>query len=225
MAIQQGQSKKKPSTRQRRPAASRPRMVRERYAPVARSMRNPVRAPSVQTQGTSTLVRNEEPMLFLSSSATSGTEVTGALQLSAASSALPWLGQIGQNYGRYRFRKLACWYEPVCASTTPGQITLVMVFDENDISSPTSTNILQTEGNKKASVWDRTNICEYNQNRAQFRWYVVKTNPAATTVANISVPAWLLFAAFSSDVGIGLGRLMCRYEVEFDAAIAPAMNA
>jgi hypothetical protein len=225
MANQQGQMKKKPGTRQRRPAAARPRMVRERNAPVARSMRNPVRAPSVQTQGTSTLVRNEEPMAFLSSSATSGTEVTGALQLSAASSALPWLSQIGLNYGRYRFRKLCCWYEPVCASTTPGQITLVMVFDENDTSSPTSTNILQTEGNKKASVWDRTNLCEYNQTRAQFRWYIVKPNPTSNTVANISVPAWLLYAAFSSDVGIGLGRLMCRYEVEFDSAIAPAMNA
>jgi hypothetical protein len=165
-------------------------------------------------------------MAFLTSSATANAEVVDAIPLSAASPFLPWLQQIGANYGRYRFRSLQCWYEPVCASTTPGQVTMVMVFDENDSdpASITSTNILQTEGNRKSSVWDHTNLVTYNPTRAQFRWYVVKNNPAATTVANISVPAWLLYAIFSSAVSTGLGRLMCRYEVEFDSAIAPAMQ-
>jgi len=200
-------------------------------APVARSLRTPVAGPKTTTsrsgnrRGSSiTTVCNEEPMAFISSSAVANTEVVGALPLSAASPALAWLQQIGANYSRYRFRSLKCWYEPVCASTTPGQVTLVMVFDENDIGAPTTTNILQTEGNRKSSVWDKTDMVMYNPQRAQFRWYVVKNNPANTTLANISIPAWLLFAAFSSDTTIGLGRLMCRYEVEFDSAIAPAMQ-
>lgn len=199
-------------------------------APVARSLRAPVAGPKTTTRGGNrrgssiTTVSNEEPMAFITSSAIANTEVVGALPLSAASPSLAWLQQIGANYSRYRFRSLKCWYEPVCASTTPGQVTLVMVFDENDIGAPTSTNILQTEGNRKSSVWDKTDMVVYNPQRAQFRWYVVKNNPASTTIANISVPAWLLYAAFSSSTTIGLGRLMCRYEVEFDSAIAPAMQ-
>lgn len=228
-----GNAAKKPRTR-RATRAGQPRqqsaMQSVRAAPVARSFRAPVAGPRTTTGrrgGTSiTTVCNEEPMAFLTSSATANTEVVGAIPLSAASSFLPWLQQIGANYGRYRFRSLHCWYEPVCASTTPGQVTLVMVFDENDAdpASITSTNILQTEGNRKSSVWDRTNLVSYDPNRAQFRWYVVKNNPAPTTLANISVPAWLLFSIFSSQQSVGLGRLMCRYEVEFDSAIAPAMQ-
>lgn len=201
-----------------------------RSAPIAVSMRAPVAAPRTTSRGSgrggtrTTVVRNEEPMAFISSAATANLEVIGALPLSAASASLPWLAQIGSNYSRYRFRSLQCWYEPICSSTTPGQITLVMVFDENDIDAVTSTNILQTEGNRKASVWDRTDLVKYDPTRAQLRWYVIKNNPANTTLANISVPAWLLFAAFSSQVNTGLGRLMCRYEVEFDSAIAPAMQ-
>lgn len=225
-----GQAAAKPRSR-RASRAGQPRSsMMTRAAPIARSFRAPVAGPRTTTgrRGASsiTTVCNEEPMAFLTSSATANTEVVGALPLSAASSFLPWLQQIGANYGRYRFRSLNCWYEPVCASTTPGQVTLVMVFDENDAdpASITSTNILQTEGNRKSSVWDKTNLVSYDPNRAQFRWYVVKNNPAATTVANISVPAWLLFSIFSSQISVGLGRLMCRYEVEFDSAIAPAMQ-
>ena len=216
----------------RRPNARRPsRPARTmRAAPIAVSMRAPVAAPRTTSRGSgrngsrTTVVRNEEPMAFISSAATANLEVIGALPLSAASASLPWLAQIGSNYSRYRFRSLQCWYEPVCSSTTPGQITLVMVFDENDIDAVTSTNILQTEGNRKASVWDKTDLVRYDPQRAQLRWYVIKSNPANTTLANISVPAWLLFAAFSSQVSTDLGRLMCRYEVEFDSAIAPAMQ-
>lgn len=219
---------KAPLPRPKARRSSRP--ARPRAAPIAVSMRAPVAAPRTTTRGSgrngtrTTVVRNEEPMAFITSAATANLEVIGALQLSAASTSLPWLEQIGSNYSRYRFRSLQCWYEPVCSSTTPGQITLVMVFDENDISAVTSTNILQTEGNRKASVWDRTDLVRYDPNRAQLRWYVIKRNPANTTIANISVPAWLLFSAFSSQISTGLGRLMCRYEVEFDSAIAPAMQ-
>lgn len=216
------------TTRRPKPRRSQRTGQDAKSAPVARSFRAPVAGPrtftSRQRSSTITTVCNEEPMTFLTSAATANTEVVGAIPLSPASTFLPWLSQIGANYSRYRFRSLHCWYEPVCASTTPGQVTLVMVFDENDIDAPSSTNILQTEGNRKSSVWDRTNLVVYNPNRAQFRWYVVKPNPAATTVANISIPAWLLFAIFSSQTSVGLGRLMCRYEVDFDSAIAPAMQ-
>lgn len=194
-------------------------------APIAvgRSVSNP--SPRMLTAGRITTVTNAESILTLTSATTPvGGEVTGNVQLSARSASLPWLSQIGATFSKFRVRSMSLSYEPYCPTTTSGQICLALVYDENDTAGPTAAAILQTSGNVRNPVWQKGSPVRYDAARAAYPWYYSKVNPVSTTLANLSVPAWLIYSAFSSTPTLGLGRIMCNYTIDFCDPVAPGIN-
>lgn len=224
----------KPSQRGAPKRASRRRRTMPRSNPqqpsgsvplaIGRSQSNP--SPRIAQSGRITTVSNSESLLTLTSAIlVPGSEIVGSVPLSVRNPTnLPWLNQVGPMYSKYRFRSLSVTYEPYCPTTSSGQICMVMVYDENDINSPLANSILQTAGNIRTPVWQKSAPVKFDSQRAAYPWYYSKQNPASTTIANLSVPAWLLYSAFSSSLDLGLGRVMCHYVVEFCDPIAPATN-
>lgn len=194
-------------------------------APVSLGVTASVPSPVLKTVGGSVIVRNRETILELVSSATSGTDVTGRLALSAWNpSVLPWLANIGPLYSKYRVLALDVIYEPYCPTTIGGEVAAVLVYDENDSSVITPQTILQTQGNQRCPVWGPSAPVKYDKARAAYPWLYCKFNPAATTVANLSVAAWLIYSYFSSAESTRLGRFMCEYIVELTDPISPNLN-
>lgn len=169
---------------------------------------------------------NCESVVALTSSTTANAETPGVIELSARTAALPWLRQLGALYAKYRLKNLKITYEPYCPTSVGGQVVFALVYDENDatLANLTVARLLQTYRNVRTPVWSTCAPSAYDAQRAAVPWYVSKTGPAASTLANLSVPCWLVFAHFSPSVNTPLGRFMAHYSVEFIEPVAPDLN-
>lgn len=173
-----------------------------------------------------TIVENCESLLLVSSPATIGDEGDSSIALSARSANLPWLRQIGELYQKYKFLDLKITYEPFCSTATGGQIVFAMVYDQNDsdVGNVNQDRLLQIGGNSRSPVWAPGSMVTYDKNRAAYPWFVSRANPQASTLANLSVPAWLLSSVTSSVNTGGLGRFMAHYRVEFIEPVSVLTN-
>lgn len=194
--------------------------------PAAISVKSTYRGPRIKPTIRGVIVENSESLTTLTSNIVPDTEEVSSIELSARSSNLPWLSQMGALYSKYKVLEMNITYEPYCATTVGGQMVMALVYDEND-SDPgnlSANRILQVGGNTRNSVWAPSACVKYDASRAAYPWLYSKQNPANTTLANLSVAAWLVFSIFSSSSLTGLGRVMAHYRVELIDPVSPQLN-
>lgn len=227
MDNQKGKSNKSPKPKRKRrtrnQAFQQTMMV---AAPVAKAMVGSMRGPRTRSTPNGVIVENSESVAALVSNTTANAESVGVTELSVRTGTLPWLRQLGSLYAKYRFKSLKITYEPYCPTSVGGQVVFALVYDENDSNAVdiTVARLLQTFRNARTAVWSSCAPIAYDPKRAAIPWYVSKPNPAASTLANLSVPCWLVFAYFSPAVSTPLGRFMAHYVVELIEPIAPDLN-
>jgi hypothetical protein len=190
------------------------------------SVRTTYQGPKIQPTTRGAIVENCESILTLTSNLVPDTEQVGAVELSARSSNLPWLNQMGALYSKYRVLSMAVTYEPYCATTVGGQMVMALVYDENDsdVGNLSANRILQVGGNTRNSVWAPSSPARYDASKAAYPWLYSKANPSSNTTANLSVAAWLVYSIFSSSTLTGLGRVMAHYKVELVDPVSPQLN-
>jgi len=224
MRTKKVETKVKKSKRQRQSSVVSSSVV---SVPAVMGVQTSFRGPKIMPTPRGTIVENSESIATFTANVIPDTEQVGSIQLSARSTNLPWLSQMGALYSKYRIQSLTVTYEPYCATTVGGQMVFALVYDEND-SDPgnlSAARILQVGGNTRCPVWSPSAVVSYDKSKAAYPWLYSKGNPANTTLANLSVAAWVVYSVFSSSSLAGLGRFMANYRVEFVDPVSPQLNA
>jgi hypothetical protein len=90
--------------------------------------------PQIRTMGSSTYVRNTEPIQSITTAA-AGAFLT--LRATLIPSNIPWARGVASNFSRWRWNYLRFIYIPNCPTTTSGEIVMGLGYDFSD-TAPTS---------------------------------------------------------------------------------------
>lgn len=70
----------------------------------------------------------------------------------------PWLHKVAEPYDTYKFKSLRILYEPACATSTTGAITMGINYDVTDAVSATTAGITSYPGSISIPLWSNGSI-------------------------------------------------------------------
>lgn len=169
------------------------------------------------SSGNITRISHREFISDVSSSASGFSTVNFAIN-PGNSTAFPWLAAIAANYESYTFKKLAYRYVPLCATSTPGRVTMAIDFDARD-SIPTSKAVLsQYQGAIATPVWQQALYTAQSFNLTKFakqRYVNGASVPTSSDVKTYHVGQFILATSNTPATATSLGELWVEYDVEF----------
>lgn len=188
--------------------------------------RNP-RAPSITSLGMNCRVRHSEFITIVNGVSNGVYTVAFEAPINAGNAVLfPWLSTIASRYESYRFNTLRFEYRPLCATTQPGLVALIVDPDESDPTPESLSEALNYGIRTRSNVWNSCTLSVPSGalNRVVASHFIDTTGSGGGTPSadQHTFNAGFLFVAFQgTTVGTGLGTL----EVEYDVLLStPEMH-
>ncbi len=172
-----------------------------------------------------TKVENAETLLGITSSATSGAEVAGTINFNVRNATnLPWLSGFGQRYQKYRVLKCTIEFLSIVGTSTSGDIAIAILYDQSDtVTTPNIGQLLRTDGCKHSQIWNNMPAVEVDVRHFQQPWYLSGTTTGVAS-GNQQTPFMVAYSAQANATTTLLGRVLCKYIVEFVEPIDIAIN-
>lgn len=149
----------------------------------------------------------------------------------------PYLNGLASNYSMYKWVKLHFYYVPSCSTSTEGEIALGLVYDRQDASSASFTQVATMTGGVSSTPWgggprygSEAISVTTNCNLFPLKYYNYMAAAAFSALSlsdqNSYCPVSLCAASQGSTDAVALaGRVWCEYKVELVHHITPGINA
>lgn len=134
----------------------------------------------------------------------------------ALSKLFPWLCSLAQAFESYSFRSLSFEYQPIVGTIEHGMVMLAVDYDAADPLPGSKTQMMQTFGATRSSVWSPVTLhCQQANLRKLPQRYTRKTDPFSG-IGDIKTydAGQLLVATEATATALPKGELYVSYDIE-----------
>lgn len=133
-------------------------------------------------------------------------------------SSFPWLGQMGNNWESYLFKRLEYYYETSSPTNTSGSVMMAVDFDAADAAPTSKVQMMTYEYAVRSSTWEECEYLAHTLNLEKFG--VQRYTRGGNLASNLDIKTYdvgNLFVATSgqADSTTVIGEIYVEYTVEF----------
>ncbi len=224
---------------------------RRRIAPQARQVTAPSAGGAIRRMRIPKIVQNQERMIInhcepILNPPGGAAGIFASTSTSLIPAAFPWLSGVAANFSRFKWHSLELVYIPVVPTSAPGEMAMGLIYDRQDTSPTTITQVETLFHSVSTPVWggyegspllsmDRAlhscpgAVClSVDIPRLDYNYYKFVTlaafNALGANDQNLYAPATIFAATLGAGSTATQGRIYGRYRVELVDPIPSALQ-